>query len=128
MSNLRSIACALVRLDAMALNTIGHSYTTDPQLVNQSFYGQFKDLVSRDTENLADDDGLYQNRFENDVQHSLETLSDDEILGILVDVRTSTYYAQFVQLRTLLYTTADAELRYASKIIASNLVVPETSD
>lgn len=125
-SNLRNIACALVRLDAWALNTIGRSCTTDPQLVGVSFYDQFKDLVSKDTRDLADSDGLYQNRFENDVQHSLERLSADEILEILGEVRTSTYYAEFIQLRTLLYTTAAAEHRYA--LNASSLVVPKDSD
>ena len=123
MSNLRNIACSLVRLDASALNTFNHSCTTNPQLVSESFYNQFKDLVSMDFRDFVYDDGLYQNRIENKIQHELGKLSDDEILGILVDVHTSTYYAQFIQLRTLLYTTVVAERIQAMK--ASNLVVPQ---
>lgn len=123
MPYMRDIACALVRLDAWALNTIGHACTTDPQIVGRYIYNNFKGLVSENTRSLSDYDDIYENRFENDIQESLEKLSNKEILDILRDISTSNYYAQFVQLRTLLYTTCIAENTYALKN-APNLVIP----
>ncbi|KAF8846664.1 hypothetical protein BDZ45DRAFT_786128 [Acephala macrosclerotiorum] len=122
MPYMRDIACALVRLDAWALNTIEHAYTANPQIVGQGTYDRFKDLVSGNTRDLADGDYIYENRFENDIQESLENLSDKEVLDILLDISTSKYYAQFVQLRMLLYTTCAAENTYA--LHAPNLVIP----
>jgi hypothetical protein len=128
-SNLRNIACALIRLDAWALNTIEHSSTTDPQLVGLFLYNEFKGLASNDVVDLADCDDNYENRFDDDVQHCLEKLSDGEILEVLCDLRTSTYYAQFIQLRTLLYTTVVAEHLYATNASnAPNLIIPKRLD
>ena len=68
----------------------------------------------------------YENRFENEIQDALNKLSNGEILEVLCDLRTSTYYAQFIQARTLLYTTVAAEHRYATNTsIASSLTVPK---
>ena len=127
MSNLRNIACALVQINAWALDTLSESCVTDPQLIDAKSYNQFRVLVSEDTRDLVDvnEYGLFHPRFENDVRHGLEKLSDDEILEILGDVRTSTYYPQFIQLCTLLYRTAVAEQNYF--LNASNLLVPPKS-
>ncbi|CZR66398.1 uncharacterized protein PAC_16299 [Phialocephala subalpina] len=122
-SNIRSIACALVRLDIWALNTIESSYLSNPQLIGVSYYNQFKALVSKSAQDLANGDDLYEDRFETEVQRDLERLFDDEILGILCDARTSTYYAQFIRLRILLYTTASTEIKYTAD--ARNVRIPE---
>jgi hypothetical protein len=89
-SNLRNLACALIRLDAWALVTIRDSSTAHSQIVGLSLYNDFKGLVSNDVADLADFDGNYENRFDDEVHHNLENLSEDEILEVLCDLRTST--------------------------------------
>ena len=102
-----------MRLDAWALNTIEHSSTANPQLVGEGFYHQFRALISEDVDDLADYDDIFEDRFENDVGDALEHLSYARSLEIICDMRSSTYYAQFIQLRRLLCTTVSDEHAYA---------------
>jgi hypothetical protein len=126
-SNLRSIACALVRLDAWALETFEYAAHINDR--SQEIYEEFKVVVSNQVKSLANHKYRYENRFENEIQHILDKLSNEEILEILCNLQTSTYYAQFIQLRTLVYTIMAAEHRYAiNTSIASNLTVPKHFD
>ena len=123
-SNLRSIACALVRLDVWALETFEYAIPVNDR--SREIYEEFKAVVSNQVKSLTNHKYRYENRFENEIQHILDKLSNEEILEILCNLQTSTYYAQFIQLRTLVYTIMAAEHRYATNTsIASNLTVPK---
>ena len=130
-SDLRNVAYALIRLDVWTLDTIVESNAATPQLVALTVYHKFRALVSGDIRDLIDDineddmyeDKIYEDKFEKDVQDKLGELSDERVLEILCDLQTSAYYAQFIQLRTLLYTTVQAEHKYATA--ASDLTVPK---
>jgi hypothetical protein len=123
-SSLRSIACALVRLDAWALETF--EYAINLNLRSREILEEFKVVVSNQVKSLTNHEYWYENRFENEIQHILDKLSNEEILEILCNLQTNTYYAQFIQFRTGVYTIVVAEHRYATNTsIASNLTVPK---
>jgi hypothetical protein len=123
-SNLRSIAFALLRLDAWALETF--KYATFVNDRSREIYEEFQAVVSNQVKSLTHHKFQYENIFENEIQRILDKLSDEEILEILCNLQTSTYYAQFIQLRTSVYTIMATEHKYATNTsIASNLTVPK---
>lgn len=120
MSNLRSIACALIRLDAWTYQTIEQANYAN------TVKEDFQAVISKHVQSLKSDGYLYENRFETYIQHILEKLSNDETLEILGDLSTSMYYAQFIKLRMLFFQDIVMQHQYATNpSIISNLTVPK---
>ncbi|PMD15953.1 hypothetical protein NA56DRAFT_324166 [Hyaloscypha hepaticicola] len=124
---LRSIACILHVFDAWTLSTFETASRSREDHITKGLFSRFQGLTNRAIENMAwMDDNVYEARCVDEHQNRLEDLTETAITEILCDLRTSQYYAQLIQLRTILYATAEGQRKYA--LTASDVEVPDELD
>lgn len=122
---LRSIACTLHVFDAWTLGTFETASRKDH--ITVGLFNRFLRLTNRAIEGMVwMDDNVYEARCVDKHQDRLKDLTKTAITEILCDLRTSQYYAQLIQLRTILYATAEGQRKYA--LTASDVEVPDTLD
>lgn len=117
------IARDLVQLDIWALKTFKQSYDSYPDATNKSIYQKFKALMSDEVVEVVGDEDHYDTQYEQDIRDLIDNLPDSRILEMGCDLRTTRYYATFVQQRVQLYESAVEEQKYA--LNTASLTLPE---
>lgn len=110
--SLRTIAAELLQIDAWVLATFTASINATPQLASPSLLKDFEDTISEDIQTLSNavlTTTAHEVRLGKFAHETLEQCSEEQITGIICDLGSSSYYEQFIHLRSLLFASARSE-------------------
>lgn len=123
LAHLRAIASSLFRLDIWALDTSKRVPPPDPgpgivrpwRSMFRTNAEDIRDLLDDELVSLMHDgeDDLYESFSSARFRAYADSLSEDRLLGCVLDLRTSEWYTRLVRLRVIHYRLAKSEQAYA---------------